>query len=259
MTKISILIENAQAEVNALRYYDYNGSKYFIFTRGEVDENNYEKLYAVKIVNINGILTATNIVDDNEWNLVKDTIKQIIKANKEGQKSVDDLDPNSLINLSVSESRIFKLNKQLADLLGMDVADAGGGMLSAEPVAPAEPAPVAPTAPALEPAPAPQQVDPYAGLGVAPAVAPMPTLSAEPAPMLTPEPAPTLSAAPAMPSLEPTLSAEPALSAAPAGMTAQEEADYKRLYEEEKERVQGLTVELIDLQEKLRSIKNLID
>lgn len=100
--------------INVVRYFKLNDFSYLIFSLNEIDDGGYVKLYISKV--INGI--GTTISDDVEWNLVKDTIKDIIKRNKEGiSTGVNDLDENSLTNITINDQKVFKLNASLLQLL----------------------------------------------------------------------------------------------------------------------------------------------
>lgn len=100
--------------INVVRYFKLNDFSYLIFSLNEIDDGGYVKLYISKV--INGI--GTTISDDVEWNLVKDTIKDIIKRNKEGiSAGVNDLDDNNLTNITINDQKVFKLNASLLQLL----------------------------------------------------------------------------------------------------------------------------------------------
>lgn len=113
MLKILDLNDNA-LEVEVVRYFRLNSKNYFMYTLNETDEQNYLKLYALKVTDN---LQGEKIVDDAEWAVIKDYIKVIIKGNKEGNLSIEDLNFEDLRNLKISETRAFKLSAQLVDLL----------------------------------------------------------------------------------------------------------------------------------------------
>lgn len=103
--------------ITVVRYFKLNDFFYLIFSLNEVDDGGYVKLYISKV--INGI--GGTISDDVEWNLVKDTIKDIIKRNKEGiSAGVNDLDENSLANITINDQKVFKLNASLLQLLSVN-------------------------------------------------------------------------------------------------------------------------------------------
>lgn len=111
--KVDGSIEN----ITVVRYFKLNDFSYLIFSLNEVDDGGYVKLYISKV--INGI--GGTISDDVEWNLVKDTIKDIIKRNKEGiSAGVNDLNESSLANITISDQKVFKLNASLLQLLSVN-------------------------------------------------------------------------------------------------------------------------------------------
>lgn len=112
-----VIIRNAngqQVNTKLVRYFRLNSFEYLIFSLNEIDEGGYVKLYVSKIVA--GI--GQTIDDDVEWNMIKDTIKTIIKSNKEGQPlPITDLTSDRIFNLQVVNQKIFKLNDSLLQLL----------------------------------------------------------------------------------------------------------------------------------------------
>lgn len=113
-----IMIKNAQGEqlnINVVRYFQLNGVEYLVFSLNEVDEGGYVKLYISKV---NGEM-ANTINDDVEWNLIKDTIKTIIKSNKENLPlTITDLDVIGLANVQIMDQKVFKLSETFIQLLG---------------------------------------------------------------------------------------------------------------------------------------------
>lgn len=100
--------------INVVRYFELNGFNYLIFSLNEIDDGGYVKLYISKI--INGV--GNTITDDVEWNLVKDTIKDIIKRNKDGiPNGISDLNETVLSNIIINDQKVFKLNDSLLQLL----------------------------------------------------------------------------------------------------------------------------------------------
>lgn len=100
--------------IHVVRYFKLNDFSYLIFSLNEIDDGGYVKLYISKVINGIGV----TISDDVEWNLVKDAIKDIIKRNKDGISSgVNDLDENSLTNITINDQKVFKLNASLLQLL----------------------------------------------------------------------------------------------------------------------------------------------
>ena len=114
----NVMIKNAQGEqlnINVVRYFRLNETEYLVFSLNEVDEGGYVKLYISKL---NGEI-ANTITDDVEWNLIKDTVKTIIKSNKENLPlPITDLDLRKIGNLQVLDQKVFKLSEAFIQLLG---------------------------------------------------------------------------------------------------------------------------------------------
>lgn len=100
--------------VSVVRYFRFNGVDYLIFTKNEVDEAGYQKLYISKVVN----RLADAIVDDIEWNLIKDTIQVIAKANREQSVlPVQDLNESDVNGMKIVNQKPFKLSSSSVALL----------------------------------------------------------------------------------------------------------------------------------------------
>lgn len=115
MSKMSIKNAcNDSLEIDVIRYFKNNDNKYLVYSLNESVGDGYIKLYASKIVeNI-----AHIIVDEEEWKLIKEIIKNIIKANHEGSElNIIDLDEKELSNITLMDTRIFKLQGNLVNLL----------------------------------------------------------------------------------------------------------------------------------------------
>lgn len=111
------IIRNAEGEqmnVNVVRFFRLNGIEYLIFSLNEIDEGGYVKLYVSKISDDIG----KTIEDDVEWNLIKDTIKTVIKSNKDNLPlPITDLNDSRVNNIQILDQKIFKLNDSLLQLL----------------------------------------------------------------------------------------------------------------------------------------------
>lgn len=118
MERVNLINANNEPfSAEVIRYFELNNSGYLIYSLNEVDEQSYVKLYAVKVNNENGALTTTNI-DEDAWMSIKELIKVIIRANKDGVAEVADLNLNNLESLMINDGRVFKLSSQLTELLG---------------------------------------------------------------------------------------------------------------------------------------------
>ena len=111
-----VLISNSQGEsgiVNVVRYFKNNGVDYLIYSLNEVDEAGYTRLYVTKLNGTDGVYNADTL-NDNEWNEVKNLVKVIVKANKEGVPApIEDLNPKKINNVFLKDKKVFKLNASL--------------------------------------------------------------------------------------------------------------------------------------------------
>ena len=116
MERVFVVNEQGQREeVDAVRYFEYNGFNYFIYDKNEKDENDYVKLYVNKSQNGN-ILP----IDDNEWTNLKSMFQNILKANRDGASlPVKDLNLNAReIKVAYNQDKAFKLADKIVELLG---------------------------------------------------------------------------------------------------------------------------------------------
>lgn len=125
MDKIIVLNENNNTiDTDVVRYFKYNHNYYLIFTFGEKDEKNYQKLYIVQILEELGDKVARNINDDEEWHemqsMVKESIKQIRKGN---DNNIEKLNVYELNNIRIENPRFFKLDPKLVNILETDIVD----------------------------------------------------------------------------------------------------------------------------------------
>lgn len=103
-----------QLSINVVRYFRLNGIEYLIFSLNEIDDGGYVKLYISKVMG----QMANTIDDDVEWSMIKDTIKTIIKSNKENLPlPITDLSLKRINNLQITDQKVFKLNDSLLQLL----------------------------------------------------------------------------------------------------------------------------------------------
>ena len=113
-----INVDNETMKVEIVRYFQFNNNNYLIYSLNEVDEQNYVKLYAVKVENNGGVLVSSNITDESVWGAIKEQIKIIVRGNKDGIAEVADLNYKELESLKITDNRVFKLSNQLVSLLG---------------------------------------------------------------------------------------------------------------------------------------------
>ena len=126
MNKIDIIdIDGNKINVYGI-YYISNNNYYFIYSKGEHDNDNHVIFYVVKILQevTNGIsgpaptgyLIGLRINDENEYNLVKIDITNIvndIESNTNG--AVRYLDLSMLNNLKIKDNRTFKLGVDISN------------------------------------------------------------------------------------------------------------------------------------------------
>ena len=118
MGKLSIVELGQPMEVDVVRYYKKNDTNYFMYTKNEIDDQGYVKLYAAKISEENGILKTMDITNPTEWNDVKNTMKQIVRDNRElSPVSVEDLNVATLKGLELTERHVFKLAENIVSYL----------------------------------------------------------------------------------------------------------------------------------------------
>lgn len=128
MNKVEIMDLDGRKIVVGGIYYISNNNYYFIYTKEESDNEGHIILYILKVLQevINtpngptptGYLIGTKIIDDNEYNLVKQDIINIINAKQtNGDANVRFLDLSMISNLKVKDNRIFKLDTDIYNQL----------------------------------------------------------------------------------------------------------------------------------------------
>ena len=134
-----VLVNNAQGEsgiVNVVRYFLNNNKELLIYSLNEVDESGYTRLYVTKLNGTDGAYTGETL-DDNEWNEVKNLVKVIVKANKEGMPvPIQDLDPKKITNITLKDKKVFKLNNPLVNDLSNNKNYGGNSQNTSTPMQP---------------------------------------------------------------------------------------------------------------------------
>lgn len=122
MRKLSLVdSSNSVFEVDLVRYFDYDGETFLIYTLNETDEKGYLKLYLVEILEELGEPVGYTIHDEVDWNEMQEIIKQVIKEIKSGnRKLLVDKDPQEIDKIKIVDPRYFKLDKKLADILSLE-------------------------------------------------------------------------------------------------------------------------------------------
>lgn len=107
-------VNGETVEIDVVRYFINNDIEYLIYSLNEIDSAGYTKLYASKIVGNN----ASIITDEEEWTLIKEIIKQIVKNNRDGSPlDIIDLNEDTLKDITLVDTRVFKLQGNLVTLL----------------------------------------------------------------------------------------------------------------------------------------------
>ena len=101
-------------DIEVIRYFTNNDTEYLIYSLNEIDEKGYTKLYASKIVGTKACI----ITDNDEWNIVKEIIKDVVRCNRDGSElNIVDLDEDTLEDITLQDTRVFKLQGNLVNLL----------------------------------------------------------------------------------------------------------------------------------------------
>lgn len=107
-------IEQDSLDIDVIRYFMNNNIEYLIYSLNEIDNLGYTKLYASKIIGAKACI----IEDNEEWNIIKEIIKQIVRCNREGNTlELIDLPEQNLNDIILQDNRVFKLQGNLVNLL----------------------------------------------------------------------------------------------------------------------------------------------
>lgn len=116
--------DNSLLEVDLIRYFEYNDEYFLIYTLNETDSKNYLKLYLVEILEELGELVCYSINDDDTWKSMQNIIKSVIKEIKANKRELlKDINPQEIEKIKIKDSRFFKLDKKLADILSSNYFD----------------------------------------------------------------------------------------------------------------------------------------
>lgn len=100
-----------ETEAFKIRYFNYEDANYFIYTLGEIDKDEYVKLYLKKIRN-----GEEQFISEDDWTHIKDIIQKVVKEIKSGRvTSFRDLNMSSLNEIMETDTRIFKLKKSVVE------------------------------------------------------------------------------------------------------------------------------------------------
>jgi len=107
-------INGEYIEADIVRYFENNDNEYLIYSMGETDESGYVRLYASKIID----KIACIISDTEEWQNITQIIKDTVRNNRDGNElDLIDLNEDRLYDITLQDTRIFKLQGNLVTLL----------------------------------------------------------------------------------------------------------------------------------------------
>ena len=117
-----ILLKNELGEsvtAKVLKIFKYNDEIYMLYTLNEIDPSNYIKLYGVKLtMNPSTNQISASMIDDSVWGSIVSLIKEMVKSVQERtNNNFIDLDSRNLTSVDLISKRIFKINKDMADLI----------------------------------------------------------------------------------------------------------------------------------------------
>jgi FtsZ-binding cell division protein ZapB len=94
-----------------IRYFSYGEANYFIYTLGEIDADEYVKLYIKKLKN-----GEEQFISEEEWFSIKEIIQKIVKEIRSGNiVSFKDLNMTNLNEIMETDTRVFKLKKSIVE------------------------------------------------------------------------------------------------------------------------------------------------
>ena len=127
MENAKIFLDNGvETNVNGI-FYVFNSKYYFIYTIGELEENEYVKLYVVQVCKEvqntptgpvdTGYMLGMEIKGLEEWRKVQHSITKIVEDKKNNTQSpeIQYLPMNMLVNLKIVSKNKFKLVKHIVE------------------------------------------------------------------------------------------------------------------------------------------------
>ncbi|MBE5820750.1 MAG: hypothetical protein E7310_08115 [Clostridiales bacterium] len=127
MENVKIISDSGiEVNVNGI-FYIYNSKYFLIYTTGEIDENEYVKLYVAQICKEvqntqngpidTGYMIGLEIANPEEWKKVQESITKIVESKKSGLQSSDIqyLPMDMLVNLKIVSKNKFKLMKHIIE------------------------------------------------------------------------------------------------------------------------------------------------
>lgn len=127
MENVKIILDTGiETNVNGI-FYVFNSKYYFIYTQGEIEKNDYVKLYVVQVCKeikntLNGpvdtgCMIGLEISDSENWKKVQESITKIVEDKKNRTQSpfIQYLSVNMLVNLKIVSKNKFKLMKYIVE------------------------------------------------------------------------------------------------------------------------------------------------
>ena len=107
-------VDNEYVNIEIIRFFINNNIEYIIYSLNEDCEQGYVRLYAAKIIGSKACI----ISDEEEWHIIREIIKQIIRNNRNGiELEIIDLDEKGLDDIILQDAVVFKLQGNLVNLL----------------------------------------------------------------------------------------------------------------------------------------------
>lgn len=112
MEKVYVM-DNRGRETEAfkIRYFNYGEYDYFIYTLGEIDKDEYVKLYLKMLKD-----GEEQSISENEWLEIRNIIQKVVKEIKSKNiTSFKDLNMSNLNEIMEADTRVFKLKKNIVE------------------------------------------------------------------------------------------------------------------------------------------------
>lgn len=111
--EIRLKIKEEQTLIKIVRYFVFEENEYLIFTKGEIDDKDYEKIYLTKIENEEG----NRITSEEEMNKVLNEMKEMIKKLQTGELEEIPFSLSALLNINILGENTLKISKKFVDIL----------------------------------------------------------------------------------------------------------------------------------------------
>ena len=116
--------ENERVTVDLVRYFRFKNDEFLVYSKSEVDEKDYMKLYLVRVMEELGQPVVQTIKNETDWANMQNIVKKVLKEIKTGKiKLLEDLDYNKIEGIKIVNPRHFKLDIKLVDILSSGYFD----------------------------------------------------------------------------------------------------------------------------------------